>query len=153
MHAQRGLIAAARRDQLANDTAMATRQHEDERRARLAEDCATAEANLMHALQKPDTSLRHIRHSINVASNTGLVAPRLLQDAQHHLYRSTKREMVRSTLPTRPPLMSTAHVCPDLVLPRSSGVERLRPRMHPSPNSRHPPDHAPRRAPSGGRYL
>ena len=97
MHAQRGLIAAARRDQLANDTAMAIRQHEDQRRARLAEDCATAEASLMDALRKPDTSLRQIRHSINVASNTGLVAPRLLQDAQHHLYRSTKREMVRAT--------------------------------------------------------
>ena len=107
----------------------------------------------MHALQKPDTSLQHIRHSINVASNTGLVAPRLLQDAQHHLYRSTKREMVRATQRTRPPLMATAHVCPDLVLPRSSGVEKLRLKMRPSPSSRHPPDHAPRRAPPGGRYL
>ena len=122
MHAQRGLIAAARRDQLANDTAMATRQHEDQRRARLAEDCATAEASLMDALRKPDTSLRHIRHSINVASNTGLVAPRLLQDAQHHLYRSTKREMVRATRQrprahrSRPRLMcapiSSSHAVP-----------------------------------------
>eukprot|EP00964_Phaeocystis_antarctica_P146993 scaffold113453_cov64-Phaeocystis_antarctica.AAC.1 len=33
MHAQRGLIAAARRDQLANDAAMATRQHESNARA------------------------------------------------------------------------------------------------------------------------
>jgi len=106
MHAQRGLIAAARRDQLANDTAMAARCHEAARRARLAEDCETAEANLVHALQRC-TSSQHIQHSINMASKTGLVAPRLLQDAQHRLCRSTKRDMVRAT--RQPQCTLTAH--------------------------------------------
>tara|TARA_B100000795_G_scaffold221233_1_gene175866 strand:- start:690 stop:1148 length:459 start_codon:yes stop_codon:yes gene_type:complete len=150
MHAQRGLIAAARRDQLANDAAMATRQHEVQRRARLAEDCETAEASLMHALQRPDTSSQHIQHSINVASKTGLVAPRLLQDAQHRLWRSTKRDMVRAT---RQPQRTLIAHAPALARPRSSVVEKPRPRMRLSPSSRRPPGHAPPRAPPGGSYL
>lgn len=150
MHAQRGLIAAARRDQLANNVAMATRQHEAQRRARLAEDCETAEASLMHALQRPDTSSQHIQHSINVASKTGLVAPRLLQDAQHRLHRSTKRDVVRAT--RQPQATPTAHA-PRLAHPRSSDIEKPRPRMRPSPSSRHPLGHVPPRAPPGGRHL
>ena len=149
MHAQRGLVAAARRDRLANDVASATRQHEAQRRARLAEDCETAEATLLHALHKPNTSSQHIQRSINAASKTGLVAPLLLQDAQHRLWRSTKRDIVRATQQS-----PRTHHCSRAWLrtPRSFTVEKPRPRLHPSPSRlRRPPGHAPSRAPLGGR--
>ena len=120
-HAQRGLLAAARRDQLANDAASATRQHEVYRRARLVEDCETAEARLLHALQGQDTSSQHIQRSINLASSTGLVAPHLLQDAQRRLWQSTKGDMVRTT--RQPQRTPTAHTPGHawLAVPPSSG--------------------------------
>ena len=89
---ERGLLAALGRSEAHDRVAVATYSHEAERRRSLASKQETVETGLRHALETTQDS-RLLQRSLHSASMTGLVAPRLLKDAQHHLKKSRKRDL------------------------------------------------------------